>query len=108
MRRAGEAVNPKPKFGAVNERDELATVIQDALDEGLTTGREPGGRERRAANALLAAGWRKRPTREQVESVVDTYEREAAEGHCDCGNYSIDTDRLVARLWALMEGGDDD
>lgn len=44
-------------------------------------------------------------SREQLEAVIDEYEDEAAEGHCDCGNYRIDPDELSARVWALLQGG---
>ena len=49
--------------GAVSARDELAQTIQDVFDQGLGKYRLPGGREFRAADALIAEGWRKMPGR---------------------------------------------
>lgn len=53
------------------QHEELAQLLQDVYDGGygIATGRLPGGKERAAAKAILAAGWRKPRTVETVEKL---------------------------------------
>lgn len=57
----------------------------------------------RAAETLIAEGYRKMPSKEALEAVIDKFDDDMAEGHCDCGNYRNDTDELLRRLLALMQ-----
>ena len=55
----------------MSTRDELAQIIQDVFDQGLGEYRFPGGRELRAADALIAEGWRKKPSKAEAMAYVE-------------------------------------
>ena len=111
-RRAADAIRFRKQAEEIVAHMQGKIPTREAVIEALLTPershlwRYQDDVEKLATDMLtLMQGYGKIPTREQLEAVIDEYEDEAAEGHCDCGNYRIDPDELSARVWALLQGG---